>query len=112
MLGVEALSEGTADQLFLALRIAAIEEHARRATPLPFIADDLFVTFDEPRTEAALRLLAELGAVTQVIVFTHHEHVVEWGTRALGDGVEGDPAVGENKICFLRAVTSATPGLS
>ncbi|QJP13347.1 AAA family ATPase [Starkeya sp. ORNL1] len=87
LLGVEALSEGTADQLFLALRIAAIEEHARRATPLPFIADDLFVTFDEPRTEAALRLLAELGAVTQVIVFTHHEHVVEWGTRALGDGV-------------------------
>lgn len=87
LLGVEALSEGTADQLFLALRIAAIEEHARRATPLPFIADDLFVTFDETRTEAGLRLLAELGATTQVIIFTHHEHVVEWGTRALGDAV-------------------------
>ncbi|MFG1479428.1 AAA family ATPase [Xanthobacter sp. V4C-4] len=82
--GVDALSEGTADQLFLALRVAAIEEHARRATPLPFFADDLFVSFDEARTETGLRLLAELGAVTQVIVFTHHVHVAECATRALG----------------------------
>ncbi|WP_234052317.1 MULTISPECIES: YhaN family protein [unclassified Xanthobacter] len=82
--GVEALSEGTGDQLFLALRVAAIEEHARRATPLPFLADDLFVTFDEGRTEAGMRLLAELGAITQVIVFTHHAYVAECATRALG----------------------------
>ncbi|ALK08034.1 ATP-binding protein [Blastochloris viridis] len=80
---VEALSEGTADQLFLALRIAAIEEHARRATPLPFIADDLFVSFDERRTECGLRALSELGALTQVIVFTHHEHVAGCAERAL-----------------------------
>ncbi len=82
--GVDALSEGTADQLFLALRVAAIEEHARRATPLPLLADDLFVTFDEGRTEAGMRLLAGLGAVTQVIVFTHHIHVADCATRALG----------------------------
>lgn len=82
--GVEALSEGTADQLFLALRVAAIEEHARRATPLPFLADDLFVSFDEARTAAGLRLLAELGAVTQVIVFTHHAYVAECAVSALG----------------------------
>lgn len=82
--GVDALSEGTGDQLFLALRVAAIEEHARRAAPLPFLADDLFVTFDEARTEAGLRLLGELGATTQVIVFTHHTHVAEAATRALG----------------------------
>lgn len=84
LLGVESLSEGTADQLFLALRIAAIEEHARRAAPLPFMADDLFVSFDEARTEAGLRLLAELGALTQVIVFTHHAHVSAAAERAVG----------------------------
>lgn len=82
--GVDGLSEGTADQLFLALRVAAVEEHARRAAPLPFMADDLFVTFDETRTEAGLRLLAELGALTQVIVFTHHRHVGEAAEHALG----------------------------
>lgn len=86
--GVEALSEGTGDQLFLALRVAAIAEHARRATPLPFLADDLFITFDEERTEAGLRLLAELGATTQVIVFTHHAYVAECATRALGGDAE------------------------
>ncbi|WP_018182961.1 ATP-binding protein [Kaistia granuli] len=81
----DALSEGTGDQLFLALRIAAIEEHARRASPLPFIADDLFITFDEARTEAGFRLLAELGAFTQVIVFTHHAHVADRAVAVLGE---------------------------
>ncbi|HEV7284016.1 MAG TPA: chromosome segregation protein SMC, partial [Kaistia sp.] len=84
LLAPDALSEGTRDQLFLVLRIAAIEEHARRATPLPFIADDLFTTFDEARTAAGFELLAELGAVTQVIVFTHHVHVAEHAKRVLG----------------------------
>ncbi|BBF93989.1 hypothetical protein BLTE_26740 [Blastochloris tepida] len=82
---VDALSEGTADQLFLALRIAAIEEHARRAAPLPFIADDILVSFDEARTESGLQALAELGALTQVIVFTHHEHVATSAERVLAD---------------------------
>jgi uncharacterized protein YhaN len=82
--GPDALSEGTRDQLFLALRVAAIEEHARRATPLPFIADDLFITFDEMRTENGFRLLGELGAYTQVIVFTHHLHVAECAKAVLG----------------------------
>ncbi|NJL08335.1 MAG: hypothetical protein HC900_08750, partial [Methylacidiphilales bacterium] len=85
LFSVEALSEGTADQLFLALRIAAIEEHARRAAPLPFIADDIFVSFDEARTESGLQALAELGTLTQVIVFTHHEHVATRATRVLAD---------------------------
>ncbi|MGQ3675106.1 AAA family ATPase [Xanthobacter sp. TB0139] len=83
LLGFDALSEGTADQLFLALRVAAIEEHARRATPLPFLADDLFVSFDEKRTMAGLRLLAELGKQTQVIIFTHHRHVTACAQQAL-----------------------------
>jgi uncharacterized protein YhaN len=87
-LGVDALSEGTADQLFLALRIATVEDHARRARPLPFVADDLFVTFDDSRTKAGLTLLAELGRTTQTIVFTHHQHVVEAARHVLGDKVE------------------------
>jgi uncharacterized protein YhaN len=87
-LAIDALSEGTADQLFLALRIATIEDHARRARPLPFIADDLFVTFDDTRTKAGLRLLADLGQTTQAIVFTHHQHVVEAARHTLGQQVD------------------------
>ena len=69
------LSEGARDQLYLALRVAIVEAHCRTAAPLPFIADDLLVHFDDTRAAAALRLLAELGRTTQVILFTHHEHI-------------------------------------
>lgn len=84
-LGVEGMSEGTRDQLYLALRIAAVEAHIRQSTPLPFVADDLFITSDEARTAAGLRALAELGGATQVVLFTHHEYVVQAASATLGD---------------------------
>lgn len=84
---VEDMSEGLRDQLFLALRIAAVEAHVAQSTPLPFVADDLFITSDEARTMAGLRALAELGQATQVVLFTHHEYVVEAGLAALGGQV-------------------------
>ena len=39
---------------------------------LPFLADDLFVNFDDERSEAGVRVLAELAKYTQVLFFTHH----------------------------------------
>lgn len=74
---IDQLSEGTRDQLFLALRVAAIEKHLTTAEPLPFIGDDILQTFDDDRALAALRVLAELSQRTQVIVLTHHRHVVD-----------------------------------
>lgn len=74
---VSGMSDGTLDQLYLALRIAAIERHMESAEPLPFVADDLFITSDEDRTAAGIRTLAELGRCTQVLLFTHHRYVVE-----------------------------------
>lgn len=70
-----ALSDGARDQLYLALRVAIVEAHCMSAEPLPFIADDLLVHFDDARAAAALRLLTELGQTAQVILFTHHEHI-------------------------------------
>ena len=72
-----ALSEGTTDQLFLALRLASIALDAQAAEPMPFIADDLLVNFDNERAKAALRLLATFGQTTQVILFTHHCHLLD-----------------------------------
>ena len=71
----ERLSEGTRDQLYLALRLAAIRAHAGQAEPLPFIADDLLASFDDRRARATLHALADFGAVTQTILFTHHNHI-------------------------------------
>ncbi|MEA2776806.1 MAG: hypothetical protein QOF90_2212, partial [Acetobacteraceae bacterium] len=73
----DRLSEGTLDQLYLALRLAAIESYARTTEPLPFIADDLLVNFDDRRAKAAIRVLADFGKITQVILFTHHGHIAD-----------------------------------
>lgn len=72
---VERLSDGTRDQLYLALRLAAIEADAAGGECLPLIADDLLVNFDDRRAQAALRVLAAFGARTQTILFTHHAHI-------------------------------------
>jgi uncharacterized protein YhaN len=71
----DRLSEGTLDQLYLALRLAAIETEVMTGEPLPFIGDDLLVNFDDNRAKAALRVLSNFSKTTQVILFTHHEHI-------------------------------------
>lgn len=74
------LSEGTADQVFFALRLAAVAElHGERikagAQALPLLLDDVLMAFDEVRVKSALKILESLAPGLQVIVFTHHEHV-------------------------------------
>ena len=72
---LKELSEGTRDQLYLALRMEALRGHCRSAMAVPFIADDILQTFDNARSAAALRALCELSADLQVIVLTHHSHL-------------------------------------
>ena len=74
---VEGLSDGTRDQLFLALRLAGVEEHLAQCEPMPIIVDDILVNFDDARAAATLRCLAKLSRRTQVLLFTHHAHVVD-----------------------------------
>ncbi|MBS0641869.1 MAG: hypothetical protein JSS43_18555, partial [Proteobacteria bacterium] len=78
---VADLSEGTRDQLYLALRLAAVEAHVAAAPPLPFIGDDILQTFDDDRALAALRVLREISETTQVILLTHHRHVLDLAQR-------------------------------
>ena len=78
------VSTGTADQLYLALRVASIEDYLERANALPFVADDLFINFDDERAAAGLRLLGQLAEKTQVLFFTHHQHLVDIAYGALG----------------------------
>lgn len=74
---VDQMSDGTRDQLYLALRLATIERQLDRSEPLPLIVDDLFVNFDDDRAAASFEILGELAEKTQVIFFTHHRHLVE-----------------------------------
>lgn len=74
---VEGMSEGTRDQLYLALRLAAIEQHQINHEAMPLILDDLLITFDDERCRAILALLHELSGQTQVLLFTHHQHLLD-----------------------------------
>ncbi len=76
-LHVEQMSTGTRDQLYLALRFASLEWKHQSGEPMPFILDDILVNFDDHRSQAALRAMADLSTNTQVILFTHHRQVVE-----------------------------------
>lgn len=69
------MSEGTRDQLFFALRLAAVEASCAASEPMPFVVDDVLVQFDDDRGAAALRVLADVATRTQVVLFTHHRHV-------------------------------------
>ena len=80
---VGGMSDGSVDQLYLALRIAALEDYIEEASPLPFVADDLFINFDDERAAAGFRALGRLAKVCQVLFFTHHEHLIEIAQKAL-----------------------------
>ncbi|MEK4517036.1 AAA family ATPase [Paenibacillus sp. FSL H8-0122] len=70
------LSRGTAEQLYLAIRLALAETMSSKVN-LPLFFDDLFVNFDEHRLHAALALLGELSASRQIVMMTCHRHVAE-----------------------------------
>ncbi|MES1972855.1 MAG: AAA family ATPase [Pseudomonadota bacterium] len=72
---VATMSDGTRDQLFLAFRLASLENYGGATEPLPFIADDILVHFDDERSRSTLDLLAEFGKTNQVLLFTHHRSV-------------------------------------
>ena len=60
-------SDGTVDQLYLALRLAVAEELTPDA---PLVLDDAMVRFDENRLAVALNILKETAEDKQVILFT------------------------------------------
>ena len=60
-------SDGTVDQLYLALRLAVAEELTPDA---PLVLDDALVRFDDQRLASAIEILKEASQNKQVIVFT------------------------------------------
>jgi uncharacterized protein YhaN len=60
-------SDGTVDQLYLALRLAVSQELTPQA---PLVLDDVLVRFDETRMALALDLLLQQAEQKQVILFT------------------------------------------
>jgi len=84
-IGIEEMSEGTSDQLYLALRLAALELRRSSHPQMPLILDDALVTSDDERAANILQALAQFAEHGQVMIFTHHGHLIDVARKALGD---------------------------
>ncbi|OUQ57755.1 hypothetical protein B5E56_11265 [Flavonifractor sp. An112] len=73
-----ALSQGTADQLYLAVRLAACKLVLPQEEPCPLVLDDALANFDDSRAALALECLEELGEERQILLFTCHSRERAW----------------------------------
>lgn len=71
-------SQGTRDQLFLALRLA-IGDLLAEDMHLPFIFDDPFLNFDEQRLRAVMEQLQSLAGERQIFFLSHRQEFQSWG---------------------------------
>lgn len=83
-IGVEAMSEGTADQLYLALRLAALELDGPGRATMPLVLDDVLITSDDTRVANILGALETFARQRQVLLFTHQRQLVELAGATLG----------------------------
>ncbi len=70
------LSQGTKEQLYIAIRFALISS-LKEIYDLPVIIDDAAVNFDEGRTRAFIEALDKLSENHQILYFTCHQAVVD-----------------------------------
>ena len=67
---IQLLSQGAADQLYLAVRLAICDMVLPAEKHVPLILDDALVSFDDTRLRAALDYLLAESAQRQILLFT------------------------------------------
>jgi uncharacterized protein YhaN len=72
---LDQLSRGTAEQLYLCLRLALVADRARHGETPAVVMDDVLVNFDDARARAVTAVLAELAQEQQVLLFTCHRAI-------------------------------------
>lgn len=83
---VSGMSDGSADQLYLAVRLAGLEAYLEKREPIPFVIDDILIQFDDARAGTTLEILSELSEKTQILFFTHHRHLITLAERHVNPG--------------------------
>jgi uncharacterized protein YhaN len=77
------LSHGTAEQVFLLLRVALAEYLTPSGEVCPLIIDDVTVHCDAERTAAILEALHSISTERQIILFSQEAEVLEWAEKNL-----------------------------
>ncbi len=82
------LSRGTADQLYLAVRLAVCDLCLPGDEAVPLVLDDALTAFDQSRMERALDLLCQLAETRQILLFSCHRR-------------EGDYLAGRDRVTCI-----------
>lgn len=91
--GVERLSTGTRDLVYLMLRMSIARLMSSTSERLPLLLDDPLVQYDRDRRDRALAFLMQAAAETQVFFFTKDEEILAEVERHNED---------KGNICTLR----------
>ncbi len=81
----ERLSYGTAEQVYLLLRLALVEHLTAGHDTCPLLLDDITVHADDARTREILDLLLAVSQERQVVLFTQETAVADWARERLAD---------------------------
>ncbi len=77
------LSDGTADQIYLALRLTMAGMLSASREPLPLMLDEVFSQYDDERLRMAAAYIRDMSAHHQIILFTCREHELEVMSREI-----------------------------
>jgi hypothetical protein len=72
------LSHGTAEQIYLLLRVVLAERLATTGETCPLILDDVLVQSDRSRKLALLDVMLSISRARQVVLFTQEDEVLKW----------------------------------
>ena len=79
----KSLSHGTAEQVYLLLRVALAKHLAQPGESCPLIFDDATAASDNERKRLLLETLLVISNSVQVILFTHEDEVLAWAKQRL-----------------------------
>ncbi|MYF29529.1 MAG: AAA family ATPase [Gammaproteobacteria bacterium] len=77
------LSHGTAEQVYLLLRLALSRHLVKQGERCPLILDDPVASSDASRKRSVLEVLHAISESVQVILFTHDQDVRAWASARL-----------------------------
>ena len=98
----KALSQGTREQFYLALRLAYIQNHTANAESVPVCMDDILVNADPARAGQTAAALGAFAQANQMLYFTCHPQTAEVLVQAAikANGAQGTPG-GASPRCFV-----------
>ncbi len=79
----QRLSHGTAEQIYLLLRVVLAERLATTGETCPLILDDVLVQCDRVRKRALLDVISAISRTRQVILLSQEEEVLQWAQQNL-----------------------------